>query len=167
MDYTALLMSLVEKAAPSFVKELFQRIRGNKIRIDSPQPGQVAQRSVPIEGRKDLAYEVEGTLKRLPDGHRIWLIIEDERQGRFWPQGFFPVRYNQAERKWVGRVNSFGGPDHKVIAVVVPPSISQLFDYYEQAGLKVGEYEPLRAIPAECTNRAYVQAKFPPGSSAA
>lgn len=150
------------KVAWSALSALARYIIGRQIQIMSPAPQQT------LEHRQFLgagfSYEIRGRLKKLPRDHRIWLLREDERSGRVWPQGFSPVQFNPDTGEWVGRVTGSSGPI-KIVAVVAPPTAHDLFQYYQKVGAKLQEhqqqYEPLDRIPVECINSNWVQARVP------
>jgi len=101
-------------------------------------------------------------LKHLPANHEIWLLTQDERTGFVWPQGFFPVQFDPQRRTWMGKINGSGKKQVKIVAVVAPPTSQDFFRYFQDVGNKRNYvYDPLKRVPAECRNRAYVQAFLP------
>jgi hypothetical protein len=47
-----------------------------------------------------------------------------------------------------------------IVAVVVPPCVDMLFNYYQRVGLKAG-WVPIDHVPKECRKVATVQARLP------
>lgn len=135
---------------------LLRRMVGGQIRITDPRPQEALQDKKTLG--PTFSYRVEGTLKSLRRGHAIWLLTEDERSGKFWPQGFFPVLFNPQSRDWFGRVTWEDAGPVKVHAIVAPPTTQDFFRYFQKIGTSTGSYQPLDRIPVECTNHAYVQA---------
>jgi len=132
----------------------------HKIKIVSPRPQEPLSDPQPLAS--GYSFAVRGTLKKLPKGHVIWILTQDDVTGRVWPQGFAPVQYNPVQGTWTGRVNASGNPIVRVVAVVAPPSSQDFFRYYQKLGkLRNYVYEPLDRIPPECVNLDSVQTKIP------
>ena len=110
------------------------------------------------------AHPVHGTVKHLPKGHRIWLVVIDEGGGKFWPQSFSPVETNEAKGTWKGYVHVWGWQNKwqnvTITAVIAPPTTQGYFNYFQRVGNKTG-FEPLSGIPPECKWRATIHAKVP------
>jgi hypothetical protein len=57
----------------------------HKIKIVSPRSKEL------LGGRERLgggfSYAVQRTLKKLPKGHEIWVLTQDDSTGYVWPQG--------------------------------------------------------------------------------
>jgi len=105
-----------------------------------------------------FSYKVEGRLRRLPEGHEIWLLNVNERSKEIWPQGFAPVTDWDAQTgEWTGRVCGRPVETIKIVAVVAPPTSADFFHYYQEL-CDQGTVKPLKRIPPECINRASVQA---------
>jgi hypothetical protein len=149
----------IVKAVWSGVKGLSDHIRSGRIEITSPEP------RTPLQGKRSdgttFSYEVTGKLKRLPDKHEVWLLTQDELSGKVWPQGFSRVQFNPERGTWTGRIGGTPGQSVKIVAVVAPPTSVDFFRYYQEICNRGAEYEPLRDVPFECTNRASVQAVLP------
>jgi hypothetical protein len=130
-----------------------------QIRITKPRPQEVL--SDPVKATDGAtSYSVEGTLRRLPPGHEIWLLVQDEKAQHVRPQGWNVVKHDPETGRWTGRVYARG--DVRVIAVVAPPTSQQLFRYYQSVGEKLrDQFEPLDKVPPECTNQHSVQTKLP------
>ena len=109
-----------------------------------------------------MHYPVRGTLKHLPAGYEIWLLVEDEIKGKVWPQGFFHVQFDPHQKTWIGKINASSRKHLKITAVVAPSTSQDLFRYFQKlGGLRGHQYEPLDRIPVECTNKTSVQARTP------
>lgn len=137
---------------------LLRRVRGGRIQITSPRPLETLKDPKPFGNA--VSFAVEGTLKRLPKDHTIWLLTQDETSGLIWPHGFEPVQYDRSGGKWFGRIGDIRGRRAKIIAVVAPPTSHDFFTYYEKHGASTG-YSPLNRVPPECANRDDVQALVP------
>lgn len=141
-------------------KTLLRRIIGNQMQITSPRPlGELDGKEpfgAPEEGR--FSYAVRGKLKRLPSDCEIWLLIQDERSGCVWPQGFSRVQFDPQNGEWVGRVHTqFTRP--RIVAVVAPPTAQDFFRYFQKWGSKTN-HAALDRIPVECTNRTFLDARL-------
>jgi len=133
---------------------------GGDIEITSPRTGEI------LSGQEALgdgfSYQVRGKLKRLPKGHEIWLLTQDESTGMLWPQGFFPVHFDSREKTWMGKINGSGKKQVKIVAVAAPPTSQDLFRYFQLLGRMLEyKFEPLKRVPAECRNVTSVQALLP------
>ena len=137
---------------------LLRRVAGRQIKIEDPRPQEVLQDPQPLGD--SLSYRVRGTLKHIPRGHRIWLLVENERNGDVWPQGYQPVQHNPQTGQWEGRVRP--GELGLIHAVVAPPTSDDFFSYYQRVGDHLTKWQPLARIPPECVNRDSVQAKTKP-----
>jgi hypothetical protein len=133
----------------------------DKIQITSPKPKEPL--SDPQKyGSSSVTCEVRMTLRQKPKDHAIWLLVEDPRKGKVWPQGFFTVQYDPKTNEWFGRVNGSPGRQTKIIAVVAPPTSQDYFKYFQRVGgLRRDIYEPLDRVPSECTNTDAVDTVFP------
>jgi len=159
----AIAEGLAVKALWAGFSRGMQTFLGRQIRITHPRPGETLTDPEPLgEG---FCYPVRGTLKHLPANHEIWLLNQDERTGLVWPQGFSRVQYDSNLKTWIGRVSSIASPTGRkqvrIVAVVAPPTSHDFFQYFQVVGDKRQQYEPLKRIPAECWNTAYVQAYRP------
>jgi hypothetical protein len=135
--------------------------RFSPIKITYPRPQEPLTEPEPL-GPKSVSYPVRGTLKRLPKGHEIWLLPQDESTGYVWPQGFVAVQYDPTTKNWEGRINSRGPANVKIIAVVAPPTSQQYFRYFQKlGGLRDWTFEPLPNVPPDCVNFDVVQARIP------
>jgi hypothetical protein len=142
---------------------MIRHLAGRSIQITCPRSQERLKdrQELPLGG---VTYSVRGILKKLPAGHQIWLLRENEIDKKFWPQCDV-VQFDPTTGKWDGRIND-REPDKfvKIIAVVAPPTSQQLFRYYCKVGEKT-RWEPLDEIPSECVNRAHVQGgRWKPGS---
>jgi hypothetical protein len=136
-------------------------IARRRVAIVHPRPGEaLTDDELKPGGWK--AYDVRGTLRKLPAGHEMWLLLEeDEKTGEVRPQGFYPVNYNRDDGTWRGKINGTGRDEVKIVAVVAPPTSVQMFKQYQQTGEAAGhKCSPLKAIPPECRNRAWVHARI-------
>jgi hypothetical protein len=121
--------------------------RFSPIKITYPRPQELLSGAETL-GSQSVSYPIRGTLKRLPKGHEIWLLTQKDNTGHLWPQGFFPVQYNDEVGAWVGRVNGSGGPLMRIVAVVAPPTSQDFFRYFQELGrLRNDKYEPLKRLP--------------------
>jgi hypothetical protein len=133
------------------------------IEIEFPKSQQLLQNQEPLG--EAYAYPVRGTLKHLPKDHKIWLIVEEEKFGHIWPQGFFPVHFDEHSGKWHGKVSA--GPGKRsgdiisIIAVVAPPTSQDLFKYFQKIVDDNKALVPLDRIPLECRHMTKVQAYVP------
>ncbi len=133
----------------------------NPIRITYPRPQETLAEPEPL-GQGTVSYPVRGILKRIPKGHEIWVLTQQDRTGHLWPQGFFPVQHNDTEGTWFGRVNGSGGPLIRIVAVVAPPTSHDYFRFFQDVGrLRNNVFEPLKRLPPEIRNFHSVQATLP------
>jgi hypothetical protein len=154
-----IISSLIAGGILAVVGGLYRRYV-NKIEITHPVPNE-ALTDPTCEGTI-TTFPVWGKLKRLPNGHEIWLLVEDEHTKHIWPQGFFHVVYNPQEGTWQGKINGTGRDRVKIIAVVAPQTSQDFFRYYEAVGAKHNTaFEPLLRVPPECRNIDSVQARVP------
>ncbi len=137
---------------------LVRQLTGRQIEIVDPRPQAALKDPKPLG--QGISYRVRGKLRRLTKDHRIWLLIENERTGEIWPQGFQAVQYDPSNGEWEGRVNPWDG-EVRIHAVVAPPTADDFFRYFQQVGDHLKEWRSLRRIPVECINRATVQASKP------
>jgi hypothetical protein len=147
------------KAAWSGVTAWAKHVIAGGIQITLPRAGELLGDAQPLGNGKSCL--VRGRLRRLPKDHEIWLLREDERSKKVWPQGFSPVQYDPQRQEWSGRITGSLGQSIKIVAVVAPPTAQDLFRYYQTVGAKLPNYEPLNRVPPECTNRTSVQAQMP------
>jgi hypothetical protein len=125
MSLVGIVEGVVGNAIWSGTTEAFRRVAGRQIQITFPRPGELLEKPEPVGSGR--SYEVRGKLKRLRQDHNIWVLREDERSGRVWPQGFFPVQFFSDKGEWVGIVIGVAGNPVKIVAVVAPPSSCDLF----------------------------------------
>jgi hypothetical protein len=162
-------MSIIEEAiklANAVVKWFTPR------RASSPdhaeQTIQITHPSSPLEALQDklpyadgFSYKVTGKLSKKANDHRIWLLNENEREQKVWPQGFSPVTdWDPRTGEWSGRVHGKAGETIKIVAVVAPPSAADFFNYYQEL-CDQGIVKALKRIPPDCTNQASVEIKLP------
>jgi hypothetical protein len=132
----------------------------HKIKIISPRSQELLGGREPLGG--GFSYAVRGTLKKLPKGHAIWVLTQDDSTGYIWPQGFSPVQYDPEQGAWTGRVNGSGKTEVRIIAVVAPSTSQDYFRYFQELGrLRDYNFKPLPRVPAECVNLDSVQARIP------
>jgi hypothetical protein len=131
-----------------------------KIQITLPRHGEILTDPNPL-GPSSVSYLVRGKLKALPEGHQIWLLTADERFEQYWPQGFYPVQFNEHTGEWHGRVNGSGHSPLRIFAVVAPPTSQDFFRYFQKRGDETKKFIPLNRLPPECCNTASVQARLP------
>jgi hypothetical protein len=129
-----------------------------KITITLPQRGEALIDKQPL-GPASFSHLVRGKLKSLPEGHMIWLLTADDRTEHYWPQGFYPVQYDQQTGEWHGRIHAGRSP-LRIVALIAPPTSQQLFRYFQKRGDETKFFSPLDKIPAECQNVASVQTRF-------
>ena len=136
------------------------RIGEREIEITAPRSQEVLPDCKPLGN--NVSYRVEGTLRSLPKNNEIWLLHQDEKTERVWPQGFETVQYDPSSGRWFGRV-SVGAPSGqyvRIVAVVAPPTSQDFFKYFQRNGGKTG-WEALTRIPLECRHQCNVQARVP------
>ncbi|HEX3747650.1 MAG TPA: hypothetical protein VHW09_27130 [Bryobacteraceae bacterium] len=137
----------------------YRRLFGQQIYITEPQENGFL---APAESRRGTsAHAVSGTLKHLPKGHAVWLIVIDEKKGKHWPQGFERVEYHEATGTWSGYITADGWHQVTVTAVVAPPTTQEYFNYFQRVG-GMTKHEPLLSIPSECKRRHSIHVKVPP-----
>lgn len=134
-------------------------VTGRRVQITIPRPGEVL--TEPKELGRGFSYLVRGKLKSLPKEHAIWLLTQDERSGHVWPQGFYPVQFDERTGEWHGRVNGSGKSPLRIFAVVAPPTSQDCFRYFQKRGDETKVFVPLNRVPPECRNAHSVQAKLP------
>jgi hypothetical protein len=150
--------SLIASFLYATVGGRYQRWFGQQVKITEPQENGFL---APAETRRGVqGHPVSGTLKYLPKGHGIWLVVRDDTKGKFWPQGFEPVEYQANTGTWKGYVTVSGWHRVTIIAVVAPPTSQEYFNYFERVAAKT-THEPLLGIPVECKKRDLVHAKVP------
>jgi hypothetical protein len=86
-----------------------------------------------------------GTLKYLPEDHKIRLIIVNETKGKRWPQGFERVNHDANTGTWKGYVTVEGWHEVTIVAVVAPPTTQEYFNYFQRVGERT-QHEPLLSI---------------------
>jgi hypothetical protein len=134
----------------------------DEIRITRPQQRakpETLQDPEPWEG-KQSSFVVEGTLRRLPQDHEIWLLTRDEISGQVWPQTQHRVAFDAIDGRWSGRVVVDSGSRIAIIAVVAPPTSQDFFAYYRKNGPKTG-WAALDRVPPECNNQHSLSAVAP------
>ena len=137
----------------------YRRWFGQQIKIKEPRENGFL---APSECRAGIqAHAVSGTLKYIPKGHRIWLIVADETKGKYWPQGFAPVEYHEDTGTWKGYIHVWGWQHVTIYAVIAPPTTQEFFNYFQRVGEKTG-FAPMLGIPRECKKRATLRCKVPP-----
>lgn len=140
------------QAAWATVSGFLRRVFGKEIKIISPRSGVSLDISAK-ETEEYVTHDVIGTLKTLPRDHEIWLLVQDVGSRWIWPQRPSPVLYDEVSGQWSGKIGTLRGETAiNIIAVVAPPTASQLFRYYEEVGAKHRRYEPLDSVPTECVN---------------
>jgi hypothetical protein len=129
---------------------LLNQVTGNNIQITSPSPmqGLIEKRSA--DGGN--TYAVSGTLRHLPKGHVIWLLVQEEKSEHVWPQCAETVDYNRIERRWTGRVHvGHGKSKATIVAVVAPTTSDDYFCYFCANGTRT-RWAVLKRLPQECKN---------------
>lgn len=159
MTIPGIVEGVAGNAAWSALVSGFRVLTGRQIKISRPRPQEVLTNPEPLGS--GFSYLVEGTLKRLPKGHEIWLLVQDQQNGSVRPQGFLPLEFNPQTKEWSGRINGYGTSTLKIVAVVAPPTSQDLFRYFQHIGSEIKDFKPLPRIPPECTNTASVQARLP------
>jgi hypothetical protein len=84
-------------------------------RDDVIRPGEMLAEKV------GQSFVVRGMLKKLPAGHAIWLLVEDQATGGVWPQSFSPVLHDPELKGWMGKIDGTCSGYTKIWAVVAPP----------------------------------------------
>ena len=139
--------------------KFWKRRRENQIEITLPRPGETLNDSKHLS--PGLCFRVTGKLGFVPQGHRIWLLVQPHGQKGYWPQGFEGVRHNPSSGEWFGYVyEPVGKARITILAVVAPRSAQTFFDYYRKHGSKTN-WDPIDAIPDECTNRQEIEVRTP------
>jgi hypothetical protein len=156
---SGILEGLVGRAIWSGLTAASRRVLGLQIQITHPGPQQTLSEGKPL-GRHQ-SFPVRGTLKRLPRGHEIWLLVQDEPTGLVWPQGFSTVQFTPQTGIWAGRINGMAKKQLRIIAAVAPPTSQDFFRYFQEVGNNQNKFEPLKRMPPECRNWASVQALIP------
>ena len=151
---------LFSKALWDGIKAAATSVFNNDIIITSPGHQETLIGGEPLGSGH--SFPIRGSLKRLPKGHEIWLLTQDERTGLVWPQGFFMVQFNPHQGTWMGKVYGGETKQMKVIAAVAPPTSQDYFRYFQRVGDKHEyQYEPLKRVPPECRNATSVQVFVP------
>ena len=134
-----IITSLIAAGIVAVLSGLYRLYIGQRIKITLPGANEgLGNPETPG------VYIVRGTLRRLPKGHEIWLLTEDESTKQVWPQGFFLPRYDESARTWYGKVNATGRKHLRIIAVVASPTSQDLFRYFQNVGrLRNNTFEPL------------------------
>jgi hypothetical protein len=98
--------SVIAAALVAMVVAIYRRQFGQRITITEPlNHGSLS----PTERHFGvLSHPVYGTIRNLPKGHKIWLIVADEAGGKFWPQTFSPVEADEAKGTWKGYIHAWG-----------------------------------------------------------
>ena len=134
----------------------------NPLKIDHPGAGDVLKD--PFEFSPGcVSYRITGTLGSLPKNHHIWLLVQLPASSQIRPQGFASGKVDyKSNGRWEGRVfpRPSDGKKAVIIAVVAPPAVHALFNYYQRVGYQTN-WEPLDDIPQECRKRFTVQAELP------
>jgi hypothetical protein len=142
---------------------LIQWLLSGRIRITVPQQRErpeTLQDPRPHGRGNQFSFAVEGTLRRLPRNHVIWLLTKNEGSTQVWPQGFENPSYNPVNKRWSGRIATTLGSRVTIVAVVASPTSHDYFTYYQRHGFKTG-WAALDRIPPDCTNQDSVQAVAP------
>jgi len=160
----AILAWLGKQAASLGWRKAEEWLGRRAIKITTPLPRAVLM-NPQSDGRVSY-FAVQGSLKKLPQGHHIWLLVRPEQSDRVWPQGFFDVEFDPAIGQWTGRIHAEGASRFSIIAVVAPPTSCQFFRYYQRVGDKHDyQFEPLSQLPPECVNKDEVQVSLVPRST--
>jgi hypothetical protein len=142
------------------VARLFGRAL-NPLKIDEPSPGDTLKE--PLEFEKGLTcYRVTGTLRHLPKNHKIWLLEQLPSSAQVKPQAFQQGRVTFKNGRWEGRVypSMAYGNRTTIIAVVAPPGVDMLFNYY-QRHCQQTNWAPIDHVPIDGWNKDTVQATVP------
>ena len=153
-----IIESIIAAVIIAIVVGVYRCVVGQRIKIISPQQNGFLATAETRFGV--VAHPVHGTLKHLPKGHKIWLLVIDEKTGKTWPQGFASVEFSKEQGTWSGYINVWGWQNVTVAAVVAPPTSQEYFNYFQRVGSKTN-HEPILGIPAECKHRDLVQVKVP------
>ena len=98
-----IVSSIIAAILIAIAVALYKRVFGQQIVITHPRNDEVLTDPEPL--RPGVSFPVRGTLKRLPKGHEILILTEDENTRFVWPQGFFNVKYDPGRKTWLGKVN--------------------------------------------------------------
>jgi hypothetical protein len=146
----SIISSIIAAMIVAAAGYIYRRHLGQQIVITSPREHDALPTAETLGGV--VAHAVQGSAKNVPEGHKIWLIVANAAINKLWPQGFFPVQYDEARGTWKGYVHAWGWNRLTVIAVIAPPTTQDYFNYYQQVGNKT-EYAPIFRIPPECPKR--------------
>src|ERR1700678_352188 len=138
---TGIVEGVAAHAVWDGVQAFGRRALGRQIQITLPRHGEILSEPKPMG--PNASYIVRGKLKRLPKGHKIWLLTADERSEQFWPQSFYPVQFDEQSGEWHGRVNAMGMSPLRIFAVIAPPTTQDLFRYFQKRGDETKNYVPL------------------------
>jgi hypothetical protein len=148
------------------ITTMARTVFSSKIKITSPRPQETLSDAQPLGS--NYKFPVRGALKRLPKGHEIWILVQDDATGFVRPQGFSQVQFDPHLGTWTGWINGSGKADIRIVAVVAPPTSQDYFRYFQKLGvLRDYEFEPLMRVPFECINLDSVQARIPAGLATA
>ena len=154
------LEGVASNAIWACIPAIARKMLGYEIKITNPSPGQTLSAPEPLGS--SFSYSVQGSLKRLPKDHQIWLLSEPEPSGKIWPQSFFSAQYNRHQGTWLGKISGARKGPVRITAVVAPPTSQDFFRYFQRVGeLRGYQFEPITRIPPECVIRDFVQALFP------
>jgi hypothetical protein len=139
--------------------KFWKKRKANRIKITSPRSGAILGDVKYLSPGR--CFRVTGTLGFLPEGHRIWLLVQPRGKKGYWPQGFEGVMYNPDAGEWWGHIYEPAGKSHiTIVAVVAPQSSQMIFEYYQKHGRATG-WDPIDEIPDECINSQRVEAQTP------
>ena len=74
--------------------KFWKKVKGNRIEITNPRPGEIFRDSKNLG--PGLCFRVTGRIGFVPEGHRIWLLVQPRGKTGYWPQGFERVTHDPA-----------------------------------------------------------------------
>jgi hypothetical protein len=91
---------------------------------------------------------VRGTAIAIPEGSRVWLVVNPLNEPGWWPQGgpLVPVPPSGAWQQSVS-IGGAVGQRFQIVVVLVPADGSLAFERYLEEGARRGDY-PARPLPA-------------------
>lgn len=152
--------SIIAAGIVALIVAGYRRWFGEQIKITHPRSQETLTEAELVTG--GVYFPIRGTLRRLPKGHEIWLLTQNDSTGSSWPQGFFPVQFDPERGTWMGKINGSGSKHIRIVAVVAPPTSQDFFRYFQHVGqLREYKFEPLKRVPPECKHHDSVQVRVP------
>ena len=104
----------------------------------------------------DLAFEVSGTYKNLPEGHQIWVStfrVSGNKVKHYWPQ----EKATTKNGKWYSKVYNISGQsgESKEFLVLVIGSEGQaLFRYFKETGSENKNWPAIKELTSDVVEGA-------------